>query len=104
MSRYTQQEVTCKHCGGAGRVLMDWEDYVYLHLPDRLNESLESLNRKLPIRLEWDDIARRAKMPPGTLQEILRASYHAKLFELYQLADALEVRLSDLLPIVDGEY
>lgn len=100
MQRYGQQEVKCEHCEGAGKMLVEWEEYVFLHLPDRMREGLDALNKKIPtIKLDWADIAHRANMPPAIVDGIMTGRHTCKLAELYKLADALEVRLTDLLPI-----
>ena len=101
MKRYVQQQVVCKHCEGKGKVPIDWEDYVFLRLPDRLRESLDSLNYKgeRELNLDWKDIAEAARLTLERVEQILNGTHLASLIELYQLADALQVKLKDLLPL-----
>jgi len=102
--RYGKQDVKCEHCDGTGRVSIEWEEYIFLCLPDRLREALESFNGYRAtfndISLTWEHIARSADISSGVLEQVLEGgSVRLSLADLYKLADALEVRIEDLLPI-----
>lgn len=100
MPRYTRQDIECSHCNGSGRIFIDWDKYVYWRLPDKIREALDRLNSERVAILKLNDIAARIQgFSMEKMDHTMLHRYQPTLSELYQIADALECKLEDLLPI-----